>query len=95
MGGVDFPLIGFTTLFLFAVWAIGRAFQSCKLPVILYAETKAAQRRRASARSSASSPPAHASGCSKPLNQSAGRPYRALAWFSTYRRSSATFSLGC
>ena len=73
MGGVDFPLIGFTTLFLFAVWAIGRAFQSCKLPVILYAETKAAQRRRASARSSASSPPAHASGCSKPLNQSAGR----------------------
>ena len=33
--GVDFPLIGFTTLYLFAVWAIGRAFQTCKLPPIL------------------------------------------------------------
>ena len=35
MAGVDFPLIGFTTLYLFAVWAIGRAFESCKLPAIL------------------------------------------------------------
>ena len=35
MGGVDFPLIGFTTLYLFAVWAFGRAFQSWKLPAIL------------------------------------------------------------
>ena len=42
MGGVEFPLIGFTALFLFAVWAIGRAFQSCKLPAILHVENKAA-----------------------------------------------------
>ena len=42
MAGLDFDLIGFTALFLFAVWAIGRAFQSCKLPAILHVENKAA-----------------------------------------------------